>query len=200
MTTFTTIPNSSLEPGKPIRSIDGLALRDNPLAMFEGDASAPRLVGNAVKRLQDMPVLTVSAADTYGVGAGTTPEYLTLSTSSTSNVVAQRYTISSYTGSLRFKASHQGGGYQIFEGPFVTTTSTLEIYKNNTLIQSYTRTGYGYVNRINDISVSPNDVIEWRHRTNDNGAPSQVSIIGVFGSNAYTSRPAYISQLDDLNP
>ena len=43
MTTFTTIPNSSLEPGKPIRSIDGLALRDNPIAMFEGDASAPKL-------------------------------------------------------------------------------------------------------------------------------------------------------------
>lgn len=49
MTTFTTIPNSSLEPGKPIRSIDGLALRDNPIAMFEGDASAPKLQTAAIQ-------------------------------------------------------------------------------------------------------------------------------------------------------
>lgn len=48
MTTFTTIPNSSLEPGKPIRSIDGLALRDNPISMFEGDASAPKLADAAL--------------------------------------------------------------------------------------------------------------------------------------------------------
>ena len=49
MTTFTTIPNSSLEPGKPIRSIDGLALRDNPIAMFEGDPSAPKLQTPAIQ-------------------------------------------------------------------------------------------------------------------------------------------------------
>lgn len=49
MTTFTTIPNSSLEPGKPIRSIDGLALRDNPIAMFEGDATAPKLQTAAIQ-------------------------------------------------------------------------------------------------------------------------------------------------------
>jgi hypothetical protein len=200
MTTFTTIPNSSLEPGKPIRSIDGLALRDNPLAMFEGDASAPRLVGKAVKRLQEMPVLTVSAADTYGVEVGSGPETLTLTTQSTSNVVAFRYTITNYTGSLRFRASHQGGEYVFFETGTFQTTSTLGIYKNNTLIQSYAKLGLGFVARTNDVSVAPGDVIEWRHRTNDASGSSTVSSIGAFGSNAYTSRPAYISQLDNLNP
>jgi hypothetical protein len=42
MADWTTIPDSSIEPGKPIRSIDGLALRDNPIAITEGAAGAPR--------------------------------------------------------------------------------------------------------------------------------------------------------------
>jgi len=42
MADWTTIPDSSIEPGKPIRSIDGLALRDNPIAIAEGAAGAPR--------------------------------------------------------------------------------------------------------------------------------------------------------------
>jgi hypothetical protein len=44
MATWTTIPDSSLEPGKPIRSIDALALRDNPVAIAEGSVGAPRVV------------------------------------------------------------------------------------------------------------------------------------------------------------
>jgi len=199
MTTFTTIPNSSLEPGKPIRSIDGLALRDNPLAMFEGDASAPRLVGKAVKRFQEFSVLTVSAADTYSASIGSGGVTITPSTFSLSNVVSQQYTIEKYTGSLRFKASHQGGQYSIESGT-ISTTSTLQIYKNNTLIQTYTRAGLGYVNRTNDVSVVPGDVIEWRHKTDDSNAPSTAFATGVFASNGYTTRPAYLTLTDDTNP
>jgi hypothetical protein len=44
MADWTTIPDSSIEPGKPIRSIDGLALRDNPVAIAEGAVGAPRVV------------------------------------------------------------------------------------------------------------------------------------------------------------
>ena len=43
MADWTTIPDSSIEPGKPIRSIDGLALRDNPIAIAEGAPGAPRI-------------------------------------------------------------------------------------------------------------------------------------------------------------
>jgi len=43
MADWTTIPNSSLEPGSPARSIDALALRDNPIAITEGATGAPRV-------------------------------------------------------------------------------------------------------------------------------------------------------------
>lgn len=197
MTTFTTIPNSSLEPGKPIRSIDGLALRDNPLAMFEGDASAPRLVGKAVKRLQEMPVLTVSAADTYDASFGSAPVSLLTSTFSTSYVVAQRYTIANYTGSLRFKASHtgadDGSNNYIFTG-------YLALYKNNILIQEYSKTGGTFTQRTNDVTVAPGDVLEWRIRVLTGGTTTLFGSPLISGSDAYTTRPAYISQLDNLNP
>ena len=48
MADWTDIPNSSLEPDKPIRSIDGVALRDNPVAIAEGSPGAPRVVDAAL--------------------------------------------------------------------------------------------------------------------------------------------------------
>lgn len=43
MTTWTDIDDTRLEPGKPIRSVDGLALRDNPIAISQGSDGAPRI-------------------------------------------------------------------------------------------------------------------------------------------------------------
>ena len=45
MATWTDITDAALEPGKPIRSVDGLALRDNVTALAEGAAGAPSLGG-----------------------------------------------------------------------------------------------------------------------------------------------------------
>ena len=43
MATWTDIDDARLEPGKPIRSVDGLALRDNPVAIAEGAEGAPKV-------------------------------------------------------------------------------------------------------------------------------------------------------------
>ena len=48
MATWTTITDTALEPGKPIRSVDGLALRDNVTALAEGAAGAPKIKNAAV--------------------------------------------------------------------------------------------------------------------------------------------------------
>ncbi|MEZ5781150.1 MAG: hypothetical protein R3D70_05815 [Rhizobiaceae bacterium] len=45
MTTFTTLPDSSLTQDKPLTQSIARALRDNPKAMAEGDATAPEVVG-----------------------------------------------------------------------------------------------------------------------------------------------------------
>jgi hypothetical protein len=49
MANWTDIPNSSIETGKPVRAVDGLAFRDNPIAITEGAAGAPRIDALALK-------------------------------------------------------------------------------------------------------------------------------------------------------
>jgi hypothetical protein len=200
MATWTTLPDASLEPGKPIRSIDGLALRDNPVAITEGAAGAPRIVGLAAKRLADYPVLTVSAADTYSAETGSNPEPLATTTTSTTEVVAYRYTINKYTGSLRFRTIQSGGSTQVssYGGGIYTinTTSTLRIFKNGTLISTYTQFGTSSVTRTNDIAIVPGDVIEWRHRTDNSIASVRISSTVVLGSNGYTTRPLFVDELN----
>lgn len=49
MTTWTTIPDSNLDVDKPARSIDALALRDNPVAITEGASGAPRIQAQALR-------------------------------------------------------------------------------------------------------------------------------------------------------
>ena len=61
MADWTTIPDSSIEPGKPIRSIDGLALRDNPVAIAEGAVGAPKI--NPIEAMAHLGA--VGAVGTY---------------------------------------------------------------------------------------------------------------------------------------
>lgn len=61
MADWTNIPNGNIETGKPIRAIDGRALRDNPIAIAEGAAGAPRIVALAMAGGRSLP--TIGAAD-----------------------------------------------------------------------------------------------------------------------------------------
>jgi len=45
---WTNIPNGNLAIGAPIRSVDQLALRDNPIAIAEGATGAPRVRAEAL--------------------------------------------------------------------------------------------------------------------------------------------------------
>ena len=49
MADWTNIANTALQPGAPVRSIDGVALRDNPIAIAEGAAGAPRVQTNGIQ-------------------------------------------------------------------------------------------------------------------------------------------------------
>jgi hypothetical protein len=49
MADWTNIPNGNIETGKPIRAIDGRALRDNPIAIAEGAVDAPRVAPRALQ-------------------------------------------------------------------------------------------------------------------------------------------------------
>jgi hypothetical protein len=167
MTTYTAISNTLVAVGaKPFASTIQ-ALRDNPIAIAEGDDTAPRITGDAAGRdsttaARRLPVATVSAGDVVSQ-QGQGEVIGTLTTNSSTNVVGVTYTIRSYSGTLRFKTSQSATGLAV---------STLEFYKNNSLIQTYTT--QTSANRVNDVSVAVGDVIEWRHRI-QSGETSTIS-------------------------
>ena len=92
---WTNIPDSVLEPGKPIRSVDGLSLRDNPIAIANGDPGAPRINGSAAiaadtidfQRLNHGPIFGAATRSagirydlTYGDSSGTSFVELSIDT------------------------------------------------------------------------------------------------------------------------
>ena len=73
MATWTTIPDRSLEPGKPIRSIDALALRDNPVAIAEAAPGAPPVsLAAIVAALASVPVGSIGSYAFLGDTTSTT--------------------------------------------------------------------------------------------------------------------------------
>jgi hypothetical protein len=171
----------------------------NAVSIAQGTAGFERIVGLAAKRFADFAVLTVSAADTFSAATGSNPEPLATTTTSFTEVVAYRYTINKYTGSLRFRTSQRGGTVVGPYGPD-NSTSTLRIFKNGTLISTYNQNGNTLVTRTNDIAVVPGDVIEWRHRVSGVGIGIAIVNTVVLGSNGYTTRPLYIDLLNENTP
>lgn len=76
MSTWTTIPDSSLEPGKPARSIDALALRDNPIAIAIGASGAPKIEAAALNTDSDMRDWVLARTAAASVGAVGTYAFL----------------------------------------------------------------------------------------------------------------------------
>ena len=176
MADWTNIANTALQPGAPVRSIDGVALRDNPIAIAEGAAGAPRIVNAAITnrtirgiklmRIQDAPVVSVNAGDNSAV-LGITQVSGTTSTVSTSFVTARTITIDRYTGSLRFGFTHCGGFFVDSEGFSDSSRSEARILKNGSVLATWS-TGFGSCsNRSIDVSITTGDVVAIQHRRRD---------------------------------
>lgn len=182
MTTYTAITNGQIDQDSPITQPLMTALRDNPIALAEGASGAPRINGSAIARdygSPNLPVVTVSAGDNISQQGEGFVAGITL-TQSTTEVVGLQYTIKSYSGTLRFNCTHSSSN----------STSTLSIYKNDVLIQSYT-TNITPVARSNDVSVSVGDVVEWRHKISNAAHTSVISGYGVGANNPYVQQVAY---------
>jgi len=198
MATWTNVANTSLEPGSPARSVDAFALRDNPIAIAEGAAGAPRIVNQAIQdrtirgiklmRIQDAPVVTISAADPgLFTGLGTTFVGGTTQTTSSSFQTAATITINKYTGSLRFTFSHRGAVQQLEFGTD-TARSEARILKNGSQIASWTtpNNNANTFTRTVNSTVAPGDVFVLQHRNlGANIFVGIVSNLAVFGNNPY---------------
>ena len=183
---WTTLLNSLFLPGKPILGSTGAALRDNIVSVPKGEPGAERIVGAAHKRLADMPVLAVGATDTFDAGTLVDVVLGTASTTSSSFVTARTMTVRRGTGSLRFRLTQSFTSGDLQE---------VRIQKNGST-QANWNTGTPNSARSADISVVPGDVITYdMRRSGGTTGPVSLSQVGVFGSDSYLERPAWVSQL-----
>jgi hypothetical protein len=181
MATWVEPIESETDPDAPLTS--GLAKRwdNNVIAAFEGATDAPRINGNAGAIVADWVAggryggISVTAADTYGIEAGLSVVDGTLSTLSTSYVVAYTITNLSFTGSIRFKATHSAP-------PTGADASYLRLTLNGVQLGEWLADAIA--TQSIDVSVSPADIVAWEHRSSGGSESSIVAGRGQSGSEA----------------
>lgn len=180
MTTFTTIPNSSLEPGKPIRSIDGLALRDNPIAMFEGDASAPKLQTPAIQddAVTKDKLQSPAAGGTYLISRLVINEKITAATyPGTDNLYIQALSLGVTVlvpGVIRCSLDHRAYGL---------VSVGARILKNGVQQAAWTTTSASFTTRTLDLTVDVGDLIIFQQNSPGEGFEAGWRNVFIYSNN-----------------
>jgi len=150
MATWTEVDDTRLEPGKPARSVDGLALRDNPIAIAEGAAGAPRVSQLACPEPQAGEVYLISSC----------PMAISAGPAGSSVINMWQGFVMPADGVVRVSFTQESQKLAA-AGSLVCTT---RVIKNGAVIQSWARsapTGSGsyYDDRVLDVSVAAGDRI-----------------------------------------
>jgi hypothetical protein len=188
--TYTPILNAEVDAESPVTDLLLTRLRDNPIAIANGNAGAPRVYGLALvpdsKAVADGKVLTVSASDAYRLTVGLTRVFGFSAHGTGAEVAAVTITPIFVDGVIRFKASH----FTSSPGQ----TAVISFFKNGVFVSSFTTSSTSPVARTIDSAVAVNDVFEWRHRASF--GTSNVSLTSETASDAYSRIGALVKQSD----
>jgi hypothetical protein len=154
MADWTNIPNSSIEPGKPGRSIDALALRDNPIAIAEGAPGAPPIETNALRNPTAGNTVIFALQDA---------EASTELTSYASTMLHNRFDATRHIGVIvlvpgviRCSLEHRTSN--------VAIQSLVRVIRNGTQVQEWSTTSITYQPRSVDVTVACGDVVIFQQR------------------------------------
>lgn len=172
--TFFSFPNAQAGDAVTVDRWNALEAAFDDFAA--GATGAPRIKGKAMAG-DDAFLITVAASDDFSINRGLTIVTGTLSTSSGSYVVAETITIVSFTGSIRFKATHGTNSSTEVDlrirkesGGSTTTLQTWDI--GNNLSQDVSI----------DVPVAVGDIITWEHKVSGGvGVVSSVTSTSQFG-------------------
>jgi hypothetical protein len=188
MADWTNVADATLEPGKPIRAIDARALRENPIAIAEGAAGAPRIAGQsgpavqtaglfdgAVTNAKLQPPIAgtnniIASIGDFSVGSNFTNYILT-------NVVAGQFGVrfvALVAGTVTIQARHR----QIDTG-----TSFMRFTKNNAVLQEYSTTSSTFQTRTLNVSVAVGDLLVVQHRSGTAFGSSEYGNVRIFSNN-----------------
>jgi len=129
MATWTNVPNTVLEPGDPIRSVDIIAIKENIIALSEGASGAPKILTAAinngavtVEKFASGAVLSVTAGGsvgavgTYCEATGTSQPTLTVGSTKAGSTLQKRDTSGTrvsmgFSGTWRNMGPNEDGGF-----------------------------------------------------------------------------------------
>lgn len=154
---WTTLLNALFLPGKPITGATGTALRDNPIAIAEGEAGAPRILLPALERIVAGSTVKYRADATFPIAVAT----FTLVTNSNIGFMQ--------AGTIRISLDHRkvsGAGQcetriRRTRGAVVSAVTT------------FTNATTSFVTETQDVAVQPGDVLDIAIRDSA-GATSEV--------------------------
>lgn len=132
MTTYSAITDASLQAGQPITTTLMFQLRDNPLAIAEADASAPRVYGANLQLIDEFIVTTATSTVILAEMDDTYDCYIIeasgVSGSSSSAELRIRSSIDGgatlITSNVYYNAVNIGSGFQVGGTPHGTSVST----------------------------------------------------------------------------
>jgi hypothetical protein len=161
MTTWTSIPTASLEPGAPARSVDALALRDNPIAIAEGAASAPKVRTTALQPPAGGGTYTLlrllGAVESGNAGTAYLSAYLNRAAVFSDAHIPFTVLVA---GVVSVWLEHRASGA-------LGATSYARVLKNGAVVTEWSTTSTTMVARAVDVSVAVGDVIAVQQRTSD---------------------------------
>lgn len=173
MTTFTNISDEVLEPGKPIRSVDALALRDNPVAIAAGAANAPRVQTAAIADNAVSPAKILSPTAGNNIIYTIRVPETTTNNSSYTNILGGVTAINN--GVIRVTFQHRS--------QFSSRNSLARVLRNGSQIQEFSTNSTSFVTRNVDVSISVGDFIEVQHRTNVSDSTSFLRNVRALSGN-----------------
>lgn len=176
MTAYTVIPDSNIDPEKPIRSIDGKNLRDNPIAITEGASGAPRIRTAALKAPEaGTAYLICNVQDaTYSTTLDTYPA---AGTYRGADLEQHLGVVALVAGTITMYGEHA------LDGSTPTGTSYFRVIKNGTILQEWTTQSFTFVPRQVNVPVSVGDVVIFQHRVQVAGQKSNWANLRVYSNN-----------------
>lgn len=159
MSTWYTHAATTFDPETGLFSEDLKGLVENFPAMAEGALNAPRIYGLAMARAGNgLPVATISAADTVGLGDRETGASLAGSVTTVGTEVdVQIYSMPVYTGIARFRIQ-----IAVSAVPEPSGSGTVRLYKNGVVVYTSAITGLSsFTTRAFDLTFVNGDTIKW---------------------------------------
>ena len=165
MSTYTNIPDATIETGKPIKATTGRALRDNPIAIAEGAVGAPRILPGALEPPAAGDVRCIPLQ--IGMAATRETSYRGQMQSVVGTLGSHYGFVSIVSGVVRIKLEHRG----VTSGE----DSIVRVLRNGTQLQEWTTpSGTSFVSRSLDVSIEPSDIIEIQQKSTASDTDAEI--------------------------